>query len=73
MLNAVKKNIWKKHYNRTVTPSSEPTVTHQLQILILILTLTLTLTLTLNPNPNLSLNRVRLKGADNADNADEGN
>jgi len=53
MLNTVQnKYLKKKHYNRAVTPSSEPIVTHQSQIIILILTLTLTLTL--NPNPKLS-------------------
>jgi len=47
MLNAVQnKQYLKKHYNCTVTPSSEPIVTRQSQIVILILTLTLT------PNPN---------------------
>jgi len=45
-------NIWKKkHYNRAVTPSSEPIVTRQSQIVILIPTLMLTITLNPNPNP----------------------
>jgi len=48
-------NIFKKHYNRAITPSSEPIVTRQSQIVILILTLTLNLNpkLTLIPNPYL--------------------
>ena len=52
MLNTVQnKYLKKKHYNRAVTPSSEPIVTHQSQIVLLILILMLTLTLYLNPKP----------------------